>query len=154
MLRPRSDQLWKIWFGLATLLTVIYFAVPESRESKLVLYNGTGLIAITMVLWGVRSNKPAPRAPWLWFAAGLSSFLIADICYYMLELVSPNGPPFPSIADVFYLAMYPMVIVGLTKMHRSVSTDKADSSFVVAAIVGVAMVGALWILFVDTVLAG
>ena len=154
MLRTRSDQLWKIWFGLATLLTVIYFAVPESRESKLFLYNGTGLLSIAVVLWGVRSNKPAQRAPWIWFASGLSSFLIADICYYVLELMNPEGPPFPSIADVFYLAMYPLVIVGLTKMHRSVSTDKADSSFVVAAIVGVAMVGALWILFIDTVIAG
>ncbi|HEX3089410.1 MAG TPA: EAL domain-containing protein, partial [Ilumatobacteraceae bacterium] len=154
MLRPRPGQLWKIWFCLATLLTVIYFAVPDSRESKLLLYNGTGFLAILAVLYGVRRNKPAQRAPWFWFAAGLSSFLLGDICYYVLELVSPNGPPFPSIADVFYLAMYPLVIVGLTKMHRSVSTDKADSSFVVAAIVGVAMVGALWILFVDTVLAG
>jgi diguanylate cyclase (GGDEF)-like protein len=154
MLRPRLDQLWKIWFCLASLLTVIYFAVPDTRESKLFLYNGTGLLAIVVMLYGVRRNKPAQRAPWIWFACGLSSFLIADVCYYVLELISKDGPPFPSIADVFYLAMYPLVIVGLTKMHRSVSADKADSSFVVAAIVGVAMVGALWILFVDTVIAG
>ncbi len=98
-----------------------------------------------MVLYGVRCNRPAQRAPWIWFACGLGSFLVADVCYYVLELVSKDGPPFPSIADVFYLAMYPLVIVGLAKMHRSVSADKADSSFVVAAIVGVAMVGALWI---------
>ena len=154
MSRPRPDQFWKIWLCLASLLTVVYFAVPESRESKLLLYNGTGLASIVVVLYGVRRNKPAQRASWYWFAGGLGSFLIADVCYYVLELVSTDGPPFPSIADVFYLAMYPLVIVGLLKMHRSVSTDKADSSFVVAAIVGVAMVGALWILFVDTVIAG
>ncbi len=150
--RRRSDQLWKIWFFVAVLLTVVYFVAPESRESKLLLYNGTGLLSVLVVLHGVRRNKPAQRAPWIWFASGLGSFLVADICYYVLELVSENGPPFPSIADLFYLAMYPLVIVGLTKMHRSVPTDKADSSFVVAAIVGVAMVGALWILFVDTVI--
>ena len=58
----------------------MYFAVPESRESKLLLYNGTGLLSIVAVLYGVRRNKPAQRASWYWFAAGLASFLIADIC--------------------------------------------------------------------------
>ncbi len=51
--------------------------------------------------------------PWLWFAAGLTSFLVADVCYYVLELVSEDGAPFPSIADAFYLGMYPLMIVGL-----------------------------------------
>ena len=137
-------------------MTTVYFAVPNSAESKLVLYNGLGLMSVCMLLYGARVNKATPRGPWLWFAAGLSSFLTADVIYYILELLSPSGPPFPSVADFFYLMMYPLMIVGLTKMVRAVrpADDNSDAATSIdAAVVGIAMFGALWVLFVDTVFA-
>jgi diguanylate cyclase (GGDEF)-like protein len=144
-------RMWKGWLVLASVLTATYFLVPDSPESKLVLYNGTGLLAVVAVLYGVRRNKPSARTPWYFFAAGLGSFLTADICFYMLELVLGEAP-FPSIADVFYLGMYPLVIIGLTKMLRSVSGGVRDTaSFIDAAVVGIAMFGVLWVVFVDTV---
>lgn len=143
---------WRAWLLIATSLTVVYFVAPTTPESKLVLYNGTGLLAVLAVGYGVKRNKPAQRAPWIWFAWGLSSFLVADVFYYILELANPAGPPFPSVADIFYLAMYPFVIVGLMKVHRSITADRTDSSLVITAIVGIAMMGVLWILFVDTVI--
>ena len=79
-------NLWKIWLATATTLTAVYFVAPHSAESKLLLYNGTGMLAVLAVLVGVKVNKPDPRGPWLWFAAGLGSFLTADIIYYLLEL--------------------------------------------------------------------
>ncbi|MFT7602411.1 MAG: two-component system cell cycle response regulator [Acidimicrobiales bacterium] len=142
---------WRAWLCVAALLTVVYFAAPLSPASKLVLYNGTGLLSVVGIAYGVRRNRPANPAPWIWFGWGLGSFLIADICYYLLELVSPDGPPFPSIADFFYLSMYPFVIVGLNKMRRSMNVGRGDSSLVITTIVGVATTGVLWILFVDTI---
>src|SRR4051812_38896014 len=127
-----------VWLTVAASLTALYFVLPPSPESKLLVYNGTGLLAILALLTGIRRNKPADPAPWYWFAGGLSTFLLADVIYYVLELTHPAGPPFPSIADFFYLAMYPMVIVGLTKLLRSVSVEKDNSSFIDAAVVGVA----------------
>ncbi|MGI9612739.1 MAG: putative bifunctional diguanylate cyclase/phosphodiesterase, partial [Acidimicrobiales bacterium] len=149
----QRNHIWLAWLGLATVLTIVYFAVPNTPESKLVLYNGLGLMSVISVLVGIRMNDATPRGPWLWFAAGLTSFLTADVIFYVLELVNPEGPPFPSIADPFYLLMYPLMIVGLTKMVRAVrSTDKGDAAtFIDAAVVGIAMFGALWVLFVDTV---
>ena len=142
---------WKGWLLCALALTTAYFVVPDSPESKLVLYNGLGLLAVLTILGSVRRFPAPQRGPWYWFAGGLACFLAGDICYYVLELTSPGGPPFPSIADAFYLAMYPMVIIGLTKLLRSVSSDRDYSSFIDAAVVGIAMFGALWILFVDSV---
>lgn len=142
--------LWKAWLGVAAALTAAYFLLPNTPESKLVLYNGTGLMAVLCILVGLRRNQPRQRGPWRWFAAGLASFLTADICYYVLELTSTDGPPFPSIADVFYLGMYPLVIVGLTSMLRASSPERDHTTFVDAAVVGVAMLGALYVLAIDT----
>ena len=149
----QRNHIWLAWLGLAAVMTIAYFAVPNTPESKLVLYNGLGLMSVVSVLVGIRMNDATPREPWLWFAAGLTSFLTADVLFYVLELVSPEGPPFPSIADPFYLLMYPLMIVGLTKMVRAVrSQDHGDAAtFIDAAVVGIAMFGALWVLFVDTV---
>ncbi|MEZ5378419.1 MAG: GNAT family N-acetyltransferase [Acidimicrobiales bacterium] len=143
-------NLWKFWLVTALTLTTVYFVAPHSSESKLLLYNGTGLLAVLMTLVGVKINKPDPRAPWLWFAAGLASFLTADIIYYVLELTMEE-PPFPSIADFFYLLMYPLVIVGLTKLVRATSPGRDGASFIDAAVVGISMFGALWVLYVDDV---
>ncbi len=135
-------------------MTTVYFAVPNSPESKLVLYNGVGLASVVLLLVGVRMNNAQPREPWLWFAAGLTSFLTADVIYYVLELVSPDGPPFPSVADFFYLMNYPLMIVGLIKMVRAVRPVGATNdaaTFIDAAVVGIAMLGALWVLYVDDV---
>lgn len=142
-------NMWKYWLGFAGLLTTLYFVVPNSPESKLVLYNGLGLLSVVFLLVGVKRNHSTAKEPWLWFAAGLSSFLVADICYYVLELTNGGVAPFPSIADFFYLMMYPLVIIGMTKMVRSMTPGRNTASFIDAAVVGIAMFGVLWVLFVD-----
>ncbi|MEZ5410561.1 MAG: GNAT family N-acetyltransferase [Acidimicrobiales bacterium] len=145
---------WLMWIGFALVVTTIYFAVPNTPESKLVLYNGLGLMSVGCLLYGARANKASPQEPWMWFAAGLASFLTADVIYYLLELFTPEGPPFPSAADPFYLGMYPLTIVGMIKLSRAVRPPDRRSdaaTFIDAAVVGIAMFGALWVLFVDTV---
>lgn len=144
---------WKYWLGIAAFLTTAYFVVPDSAESKLVLYNGLGLLSVIALVVGTKRNHSEAKAPWYWFAAGLSSFLIADVCYYVLELVNDEAP-FPSVADFFYLMMYPLVIVGLTKMVRTMTPGKNTASFIDAAVVGIAMFGVLWVLFVDNLFTG
>ncbi len=144
-------HLWKIWLGVAAALTVTYFVAPHSSESKLFLYNGTGLLAVLTILYSVKVNKPEPRGPWLWFAAGLSSFLTADIIYYLLELRYGDLLPFPNASDFFYLLMYPLVIIGMTKLVRATSPGRDGASLIDALVVGISMFGALWVLFVDQV---
>ncbi len=142
--------LWKIWLVVAAALTTVYFFVEKSPESKLVLYNGVGLVSLILLLFGIWKNRPRPVAPWLWFAGGLASFLTADVIYYVIELQSgESGPPFPNVADGFYLAMYPLMIIGLIKMVNEVAPGRSRASFIDAAVVGIAMFGTMWVLFVD-----
>lgn len=142
-------KLWKIWLVAAVAIATLYFALPNTPTSKLVLYNGLGALSVGFLLLGVKRNHTEAKGPWLWFAAGLTSFLTADIIYYVLDL-APDGTPFPSIADFFYLMMYPLMIIGLTMMVRSMTPGRNTASFIDAAVVGIAMFGALWVLFVDS----
>ena len=146
---------WKLWVAGAVSLTALYFAVEKSAESKLVLYNGVGFISLVLLLVGVYHHRPKPLGAWLWFAGGLASFLTADVIYYVIELrAGDDGPPFPNIADAFYLAMYPLVIVGLILMVRQVAPGRSRASFIDAAVVGLAMFATMWVLVVDEFFAG
>ncbi len=143
--------LWRIWLGTAAALAGVYFVVDSSYVSHLVLYNGVGFVSIVLFLFGIRKNKVQPAAPWYWFAAGLTSFLVADVIYYTLENHYGDAMPFPSAADPFYLGMYPLMIVGLTKLVRHIAPGRDRASFIDALVVGFAMLGTMWVLFVDTI---
>ena len=140
-----------VWAGYglaASAVGVGYFLVPTSNLSHLVLYNGIGLSAVIAILVGVRRNRPADRRPWLLIAAGQASFLTADICYYILESINHQAP-FPSAADVFYLGMYPLVILGLLRLVAQTSPGRDWSSLIDAAIVTVATFAVFGVLVMD-----
>jgi diguanylate cyclase (GGDEF)-like protein len=149
----RVKSAWKVWIGVAAAMTTVYFVVQQSPTSTLILYNGVGLLSVGLVLFGLRIHKPETLAPWLWFAGGLASFLTADIIDYVFELRSGDGgPPVASIADAFQLAMYPLMIIGLTKLVQSVAPGRSRTSLIDGGVVAIALFGIIWVLFVDDVL--
>ena len=132
-----KSNLWKIY--LAFVVAVCYFVFGSPGLSKLVLYNGIALSAVIAVFYGIRRNQPANKKAWYFIGAALTSFLTADIVYYVLELTSPIGEaPFPSFADGFYLGMYPLMIVGLLMLVRAVSPGRDVASMLDAGLVAVA----------------
>jgi two-component system cell cycle response regulator len=52
------------------------------------------------------------RRGWLLFAIGIGLLCTGDF-YYTTQIVPQANPPFPTLADVFYLAGYPVLTVGL-----------------------------------------
>ena len=151
------ERHWKIWLGASAAFTALYFIIVNTNLGgdnpqlwKLLIYNGIGLISLLLIGRGLRSGGLTPRVPWMWFAAGLASFLTADVIFYIIELQSDGAPPFPNYADFFYLSMYPLMMVGLTKMVRAVAPGRDKASFIDAGVVAIAMFGVLWVLFVDT----
>jgi two-component system, cell cycle response regulator len=57
------------------------------------------------------------RLAWLCLAGGVMSWAFADI-YYTFAFAGDPTPPFPSVADGFYLAFYPAVYVALVLLVR------------------------------------
>ncbi len=143
-------NLWKIWIGLAAALTTVYFFVENSPESKLVLYNGVGLVSLMILLFGICKNRPRPVAPWLWFAAGLASFLIADVIYYVLELQSGEAARRSRTSPTSSTWHVPPDDRRSDQDGPRGRPGPRRASFIDAAVVGIAMFGTLWVLFVDT----
>jgi hypothetical protein len=86
-----------------------WLAVPPGHEvvRGLVLYPLAELGAIAAIVVGVLRYRPASPAAWLLIAAGFFAFWIGDVLWgvYVVE----GRDPFPSPADGFYLAGYPVI---------------------------------------------
>lgn len=61
---------------------------------------------------------PRERGAWVLFAAGLVSWAVADV-YYSAVLVEREVVPVPSLADVLWVAFYPLVYLALLLLLRS-----------------------------------
>lgn len=105
------------FLAVATALTAVYFALaPRSSVAASWIYNGASLGAAAGIALGVRRYRPANLAPWLCFAAGNLAFFAGDVLW--LLMADADGAPFPSIADVAYLAGYPLLCLGMVLLVR------------------------------------
>ncbi|MFC4472681.1 aminotransferase class I/II-fold pyridoxal phosphate-dependent enzyme [Streptomyces xiangluensis] len=90
--------------------TVVYLTVPSRHTTSWALI---GLGSVAAILLGVHRNRPAHRWPWLLLAAANLAFTAGDTTYNILEAAFNEQNPFPSLADVFYLATYPLFAAGI-----------------------------------------
>ncbi len=79
------------------------------------VYDGLEVLAVAAVAtraWRV----PSERSAWALLAVGLASWTSGDVAW---TVVYGGNPPFPSLADVFYLGFYPPTYAGLALLVRS-----------------------------------
>jgi two-component system cell cycle response regulator len=112
------------------------------------LYNVVQLLAVAgcaLRLVYVRID----RAPWAFITGGLAAWATADLLF---SFVYSNAPPYPSVADVFYLAYYPLCYVGLLLLVQRHIADFNRSLWLdgITAALGAAAIGAA--ILVETVL--
>jgi diguanylate cyclase len=141
---------WLLYVSITAVVAAAYFVLPHTATSKLVLYNGLGASAIVMIARGVRTNRPTRRLPWVLFGAGQVSFLTADVIFYVSQDVLHIESPFPSVADFFYLGMYPLVIAGLVLLTRHLMPGRDWASLLDAAIISTGLFVLSWVFLMDT----
>ncbi len=92
--------------------------------------------AIVCVLRALRSSRD--RLAWILIAVGLASYAVGTLLYNaMLRVVA--DPPNPSIADAFWLLLYPMVIAGLGLMVKRRMTGFALSMWMDGLVSGLGL---------------
>src|SRR3972149_958684 len=73
-----------------------------------------GAIVVAVRLWGTEQ-----RAPWYPFALGQAFFVAGGVITQNYERLFGTTLPFPSLGDVYYLAIYPCTIAGILMLvHR------------------------------------
>jgi diguanylate cyclase (GGDEF)-like protein/PAS domain S-box-containing protein len=131
---------WLAYPAIGAVLILAYYFVPPFAHAGW-MYNIIGGSAVVAIIVGVRRNRPERSLPWYLFALGQALFVGGDILAYNYERFFHTALPFPSVADVLYLSVYPCVVAGLLLMvrHRSPGRDSASliDSLIVSLGVGV-----------------
>jgi len=112
------------------------------------LYNAVQLLAVAGCVLRLICVK-ADRAPWTLLTCGLGAWATADLIF---SFAYGNAPHYPSVADAFYLAYYPLCYVGLLLLVRRHIADFNRSLWLdgITAALGSAALGA--VVLVETVL--
>jgi diguanylate cyclase (GGDEF)-like protein len=139
-LRAPALRFWQaiLVAGLAVLSLhyLGHFSGGGPRVYETWLYEGLELFAAVGCLARAVLVR-AERSAWLFIGAALVATTCGDILY---DFWYGGNPPFPSAADVAYLAFYPLIYVGIVLLlRRRVSTFSASlwlDGFVAAAAAG------------------
>jgi PAS domain S-box-containing protein len=112
------SRLWVaiLLFGLAAV--GLYYAPFLGPYARAVEYLATEAVAVIAVFASCRLNRPARPLAWALFGLGMLSVALGDAVWYWLVLIA-NVSPTTSLADVFYLADYPLLIAGVMLLVRA-----------------------------------
>src|SRR5713101_6733750 len=107
---------WLFLVAMAPFVGLYLFGPAVLNQGP--VFNAIGLSAVVAIVVGVRINRPSDRRPWYLFAFGQALFVTGDVLAYNYERFFGRPLPFPSVADLFYLAVYPFLIAGLLLLIR------------------------------------
>ena len=137
----RDSRAATVFIAAGVVFIGIYFALPRGGAAASVVYEGLGASASIAILWGVRRFRPRSALPWLLLSAGNALFVAGDTLSDIIV-----NPPMPSAADVFYLAGYPFLAVGLALLVYHAAGRNRVAAFVDAGIVTLAFAMLQWVL--------
>jgi diguanylate cyclase (GGDEF)-like protein len=111
---PGASRGWLLLPGSLLVLAAVYVVLPYGQVTS-ALYVGATLLAAVFVIAATqcRTDLHCPSA-WRLIAGGLLLGGIGHLIWYWLDLRGLD--PFPSIADVMYLAIYPLFAAALWKL--------------------------------------
>jgi len=138
--------LWAAYFALGALALVVHQMLESGSLTQSWFYDIVGGSAVVVALIGIAQNKPERRMPWLLMAAGQALFVAGDIMWNWYETIGES--PFPSLADVLYLAGYPFIAVGLLLLIKRRLGDGDRGGLLDASILATAVAILSWTFFI------
>lgn len=125
--------------GVAAYTALLAMDVGAGLIRDAFFYNGL-LIAATLFCLARAIVGTDDRLPWALVGLGLTSWVVGDL-YYEIAFANVDEVPFPSIADAFYLLLYPLVFAGLGLLLRSRLQDLRADLWVDGLIAGLTIAG-------------
>jgi len=128
-------------------LVVAVFALPHYH---LYLWGLLSLGSAAAITVGVFRNRPTHPMAWLFIIAGVTTFALGDITYDVLTTILHESNPFPSLADVFYLATYLLLSPGLILMVRGRRRRDGETGALLDALIITSGLGVLsWLYLIE-----
>jgi diguanylate cyclase (GGDEF)-like protein/PAS domain S-box-containing protein len=133
---------YAVWMAL---LVVAHYTLAGQWAGTAALIEVSGVAAMVA---GVFINRPARRTPWLLLAAANLTGTLGEVASHVYTAVTHAPVPFPSFADVIYLAAYPLYVAGLAMFIRSRSTGRDARSMIDALVLLVGLIVLSWVFLV------
>jgi diguanylate cyclase (GGDEF)-like protein/PAS domain S-box-containing protein len=99
-----------------------------------------------------RASSGGSRRAWAAIALGFSAYAFGDIAWFWIEVVQATDVPFPSVADIGYLAFFPLMLLGLALLPREQPERRLRSALDMAIVI-VGATTAVWWLVLGPVVA-
>ncbi|WP_305790267.1 GGDEF domain-containing protein [Symbioplanes lichenis] len=135
----RRAPAWQLCLGAAPLAIALYYWLvtlgPGYAVAQTAVYAAVNLTLAATAALTARTH-PTVRTPLLLVAASALASVAADVTFYFLAL-SSGDVAYPSVADVGYLAAYPLLAAGLLGIVRRRTPGWNLASAVDAATVAV-----------------
>jgi len=147
-LRPGA---WAAYLAVGVLFLLVHASMETGSIAQSFVYDGIGASAVAMAIVGVRHHRPERRLPWLLMALGQASFVAGDLLWNWYQIIGED--PFPSLADVLYLAGYPFIAAGLLLLIRRRLGAGDRGGLVDAAILTTAAVVLSWTFLMQPLVA-
>ena len=135
---------WRTYLICALAVIACYLGTPSGTLLQTCMSAAVGWTAAACIVLGVRRHRPGGATIWYWFAAGIFSNATGVIVETIATRVyGVDG--YPTVADVFWLALYPGLIIGMTLMIRRRSAERDWASIVDACTVSTGLGLLCWV---------
>ncbi|HYB22403.1 MAG TPA: EAL domain-containing protein [Solirubrobacteraceae bacterium] len=150
IVHPHGRFLRNAWWAylLAGALLTSGYALAHVRGPS---WLGSGLVfnligggSVVALIVGARRNCEV-RAPWYLLAVGQGLFVTSDVLAYNYERLFARALPFPSLADPFHIAFYPLLVAGMLMLVRERGERRDRASLIDALNVTLALATLLWV---------
>ena len=149
--RP-AIQLWSAYLAIGVLALVVHAMLETGSLPQSYFYDIVGASAVAAATVGIVRNAPDRRMPWILMVAGQAMFVAGDLMWNWYEII--GEAPFPSLADVLYLAGYPFLAAGLFLLIRRRMGGGNRAGLLDAAILTTAAAILSWTFIIRPQMAG
>jgi signal transduction histidine kinase len=144
----RTGRAWGAYLVLGVAAIAAHFSLGLTPLGQNFVYDAIGLSAVVAIVLGIRIHRPGAAAAWYLIAAGQFLFVAGDVLWAVFEFAL-HIDPFPSIADGFYLAGYPLLAAGVLKLVRVHRRAGDVGALIDGSIIAIGAGMLAWVFLID-----
>ncbi len=143
--------LWRGWLIAALALIGVHTTLPIESLTSSIFFDVFALLCVTMLLVGVRRNRPPRAAVWYLIGAGQLAWALGDTLFSWYQATGLD--PFPSPADLLYLPGYPLLGAGIVLLVRTRARGADRGGLIDAGIVATGVSLPAWVYLIQPLAA-
>ncbi|HUR78584.1 MAG TPA: HAMP domain-containing sensor histidine kinase [Acidimicrobiales bacterium] len=113
-----SERVTLAIVGIAVLAGGVAPSVAPDQAGTAMMYDAAALAATTFGLAGTLRLPADRRGDWWFVPVGCVLFFAGDVIWDIYEFALEEVAPLPSVADLFYLGAYPLLLIGVALLVR------------------------------------